>query len=251
MWMPRDRAADPRGGPCRVGCGSSEDQVDVPALLAEITGRLEARPKRDAASLRGLRREVSPAIAAAGPRTVIDLAIELFRSGVPGSHVIAYELVVYHGSALSAIRAEDLRRFGAHMASWGEVDAFAGIAGPAWRSRQISDETVASWARSSNRWWRRAALVSTVPLNVKSQGGHGDPERTLAVCDTLVDDRDPMVVKALSWALRALAARDSDAVHAFLKRNEGRLAPVVVREVRNKLETGRKGGRPRASPRRR
>ena len=148
-------------------------QVDVPALLAEITGRLEALPKRDAESLRGLRREVSPAIAAAGPRGVIDLAIELFRSGVPGSHVIAYELVAHHGSALSAIRAKDLRRLGAHMASWGEVDAFAGIAGPAWRSRQISDETVAGWTRSSNRWWRRAALVSTVEAIHRELRGDG------------------------------------------------------------------------------
>jgi len=84
--------------------------------------------------------------------------------------------------------------------------------------------------------------VSTVPLNVKAQGGTGDAERTLAVCRLLVADRDPMVVKALSWALRALCVRDPDAVGAFLRQNEGGLPSLVKREVRNKLETGRKAG---------
>lgn len=61
----------------------------------------------------------------------------------------------------------------------------------------------------ADRWvWRRAVSVSTVPLNMKSRGGIGDPQRTLAVCDLLIADRDDMVVKALSWALRELAERE-------------------------------------------
>ena len=214
--------------------------VDVAAVRDQIIERLEALPRRDAESLRTLSREVSPVTATSSARWVIDLAVELFRSQVPGSHVVAYELVRHHGSAPAAVRARDLDRLGARMASWGDVDTFAGIAGPAWREGQISDETVASWARSPNRWWRRAALVSTVPLNVKAQGGSGDPGRTLAICGALIDDRDPMVVKALSWALRALAVRDADAVSTFVERHEARLASQVSREVRNKLQTGRK-----------
>ena len=225
------------------------DAAETRALAAGIVRRLKALPRNDAESLRGLRRELSPEIEAVGPSGVIDLAVDLFASRAPGSHVVAYELVLHHGSALSAVRAADLERLGAHMSTWGEVDTFAGIAGPAWRSGQIPDETVIGWTRSPNRWWRRAALVSTVPLNVEAQGGHGDPGRTLAVCSTLVDDRDTMVVKAMSWALRALAVRDPGAVRAFLDGNEARLAPLVVREVRNKLDSGRKSGRNRSRPR--
>lgn len=64
--------------------------------------------------------------------------------------------------------------------------------------------------------------------------------RTLAVCRLLVDDRDDMVVKALSWALRAVVTHDTDAVREFLTAFNGRLAPRVKREVTNKLETGLK-----------
>jgi 3-methyladenine DNA glycosylase AlkD len=73
-----------------------------------------------------------------------------------------------------------------------------------------------------------------------ADGGHGDPVRTLAICRRLVHDRDDMVEKALSWSLRALAARDRTAVEQFLAAENAALAARVKREVRNKLATGLK-----------
>jgi 3-methyladenine DNA glycosylase AlkD len=56
----------------------------------------------------------------------------------------------------------------------------------------------------------------------------------------LVDDRDDMVVKALSWALRELTVWDPAAVQAFLDEHGDRVAARVRREVSNKLATGLK-----------
>jgi 3-methyladenine DNA glycosylase AlkD len=127
------------------------------------------------------------------------------------------------------------------MDSWGAVDTFACyIAGPAWRARRIPDAVLERWAGAKDRWWRRAALVSTVPLNNKTQGGNGDAVRTLKICHTLVGDRDDLVVKAMSWALRELAKRDRTAVEEFVQQQQEFLSARVLREVRNKLRTGRK-----------
>lgn len=60
------------------------------------------------------------------------------------------------------------------------------------------------------------------------------------VCEMLVNDRDDMVVKALSWALRELSKRDPGSVRKFLREQEEVLAPRVVREVNSKLKTGLK-----------
>ena len=68
--------------------------------------------------------------------------------------------------------------------------------------------------------------------------GHG-----LAVCEILADDRDDMVVKALSWALRVLTPHDPTAVQHFLTTNHHRLAARVKRETHNKLTTGLKNPR--------
>lgn len=130
------------------------------------------------------------------------------------------------------------------MDSWARVDCFSlYLSGPAWREGRISTALVHRWAASPDRWWRRAALVSTVPLNLRAQGGTGNCRRTLGVCRLLEDDRDPMVVKALSWALRALAVREPPSVRAYLSARRGRLPALALREVRNKLETGLKNPR--------
>jgi 3-methyladenine DNA glycosylase AlkD len=52
-----------------------------------------------------------------------------------------------------------------------------------------------------------------------------------------------MVVKAMSWALRALVVHDPQAVRAFLSAHDDVLAARVKREVTNKLTTGLKNPR--------
>ena len=79
-----------------------------------------------------------------------------------------------------------------------------------------------------------------MPLNTRSRGGSGDVGRSLAVCDILLHDRDDLVIKAMSWALRELIVHDRPAVEAFLAAHDDDLAARVKREVRNKLTTGLK-----------
>lgn len=66
------------------------------------------------------------------------------------------------------------------------------------------------------------------------------------MCDRFVADRDDMIIKAMSWALRALAVRDPNAVERYIQANETRLPARVLREVRNKLRTGVKNPKPHA-----
>lgn len=197
-------------------------------------------PREDAASFRLVRRAWTLRLKNSAGPAVVALAKKLVPLGV-WERICAYEIIVNHEAALNALSRKDVVSLGQGMKSWGETDCFACyVAGPAWRLERISDGTIRSWAQSTNRWWRRAALVSTVPLNNRARGGQGDAPRTLKLCRLLIDDCDDMVVKALSWALRELGKRDAPAVRAFLERYEKHLAPRVKREVTNKLESGLK-----------
>ncbi len=218
-------------------------------LLDELEARIAAVPLV-AAPLQRLRREYSRWLAQAPAGDVLALAAALLGRGGIGRRFIAYGLVHHHRAALASLTARDLERLGRGLDGWGAVDLFACyLSGPAWREGQIGDALVRRWARSRDRWWRRAALVSTVPLNNKARGGRGDTSRTLAICELLLADRDDMVVKAMSWALRELAKRDPAAARRFLAAHRGELAARVLREVGNKLDTGLKN--PRRAPRRR
>jgi 3-methyladenine DNA glycosylase AlkD len=212
--------------------------IDVEAMAAQI----KAVPERRAPFWHALRRRYSRQLAKAPAAQVVALAHALLEQY--GHRWLAYDLINHHRAALASIDAAELEAFGQGMASWGAVDSFGrSLSGPVWRERQVPDALIHKWACSEDRWWRRAALVSTVPLNVHARGGTGDVPRTLAVCRMLVDDHDDMVVKAMSWALRELVAYDPDAVRAFLAEYDDRLAARVKREVRNKLSTGLKNPR--------
>jgi hypothetical protein len=211
------------------------------AVATEIGRRICANPGARTPEYRRIRREFSERLREAPARTVIGAAHLLSRVPRGGHRFIAYELVQKHPTAPASLDARSLERLGLGLSDWDEVDCFAVcLSGPAWRRRLIADGVIRRWARSHDRWWRRAALVSTVPLNSRAQGGRGDARRTLRVCRMLEGDRDPMVVKAVSWALRELAKRNPASVRQFLADRSEALAPLVRREVRHKLDTGLK-----------
>ena len=191
--------------------------------------------------VRPIRREFSRRVSSAQPTQVLEFAALLVDLDL---RIWAYEIVHYHRPTLRMLDAETIECLGQGLVDWASVDVFGGyVAGPAWVNRQISDQDVHRWARSPDRWWRRTALVATVGLNTKARGGYGDAPRTLAVCELLADDRDDMIVKALSWSLRVLVPHDPEAVQHFLTTNQHRLAPRIKRETHNKLTTGLKNPR--------
>jgi 3-methyladenine DNA glycosylase AlkD len=216
------------------------EQFDIDQLAEEIDGRLQALTSLKTEPVRAVRREFSGRIAGASPQEVIMLALRLLDR----HRFVAYELVHHHRAALHSLGEHELELLGRGIASWDAVDTFACyLAGPAWREHQVPDALVERWAYSPDRWWRRAALVCTVPLNLRARGGRGDTARTLLICRLLVADRDDMVVKAMSWALRELSRHDPETVRHFLAEYEGKIAARVVREVQHKLLTGLKNPR--------
>ena len=222
--------------------GDSTNNVEIAA--EEISSRIFLLESFTTESIRAVRREFSKRLARSPARFVVEVALLLLDKRTMEHRFVAYELVCHHRGALASLGEKDIRLFGSGIGSWGSVDVFACyLAGPAWREHQVPDTLIHSWARSKNRWKRRAALVSTVPLNSKARGGSGDAARTLEVCASPVTDRDDMVVKALSWALRELSKRDPEAAEEFLEEHQSLLASRVLREVRNKLSTGLKNPR--------
>jgi 3-methyladenine DNA glycosylase AlkD len=208
-------------------------------VASQIDAQIQALPVRNAAAVRAVRRQYSRQLKEADPAFILGLAKELI--GEYDQRWLAYEFIRFHKATFQHIDETDLEELGHGIDSWDTVDAFARIlAGPAWLNGRVTDELIHKWAGSEDLWWRRAALVSTVALNVRSQGGGGDVTRTLTVCSLLVSDHEDMVAKAMSWALRKLVVHDPEAVSDFLAEHEAELPARVKREVRNKLTTGLK-----------
>ncbi|HZZ35206.1 MAG TPA: DNA alkylation repair protein [Caulobacteraceae bacterium] len=211
------------------------------ALAAEIDVEIRGLAPATTDAIRNVRKRYSQRIKGEPAAFVLALALTLQRRH--GRRWVGYELVRHHRAAF-AEAAGRIEAFAEGLDSWDTVDAFGRIlSGPAWLRGWIADDLIAAWAASPDRWLRRAALVSTVALNAKTDGGPGDAVRTLAICRALAADRDDMVEKALSWALRELLLRDEAAVVRFLEDHDAVLPARAKREVRHKLETGLKSPR--------
>lgn len=210
-------------------------------VVAAIRADLAKLKNATVPAIRVVLGKYKPQLKAASGSEVLSVARELAQSSDFAPRLIGFELLARNKSALQQLKSGDIENWAIGLSDWANVDLFGcTIVGQAWREGIINDTLIKKWAKSSDRWLRRLSLVATVPLNNKARGGHGDPDRTFKICTMHLDDRDDMVVKALSWALRELAKRDSKPVAAFVEIHRSRLAPRVQREVLNKLTTGLK-----------
>lgn len=171
----------------------------------------------------------------------IELCIHLVKMNIFECQILAYELLWKNKKTFKTLSYEQILQLGGTLDNWASVDSYCVIvAGWHWREGTIPDAQIVKWLKSEDSWLRRVAVVCTIPLNLKSRGGTGDPKRTLMICEKVIDDSDDKVVKALSWALRVLSKADKKAVVDFMEEHWEQLHPRVRREVISKLETGRK-----------
>lgn len=194
--------------------------------------------------LRSLVKETAASLRSEEGQIVFEAAIRLVSSGVFEDRQAAYELLSRHKAAFAMLGRKQLEELGQGNDNWASVDTLAcHLAGPRWLQGGLEDKTLLAWARSQDLWWRRTAIVCTTTLNKKLRGGKGDPVRTLRVIRLVMAERHPMITKAVSWALRELVLWAPKQVAEFLVENEATLAPLVRREVHNKLTTGMKNPR--------
>jgi 3-methyladenine DNA glycosylase AlkD len=221
---------------------------ETACLAREICSRLSLLTAPDTAALRRVRQEFSRRIVHAAPQSVVQLALHLLADDSDLLRFVAYEIVSHHKLTFDQLTRDDLLKLGAGLNSWSSVDCFAMyLSGPMWVRGRVSEKTITAWARGKGRWWRRAALVSTVPLS--RRGSADDLLKVARICTMLAADRDDMVVKALSWALREIAKKHPEQSSSFLAEHRHVLAARVVREVNNKLTTGLKTPRSTAKAR--
>ena len=171
----------------------------------------------------------------------IALSKALVASEMFECQILAFEMIGRNKKLLNELKYEDLAELGQNLDNWASADHFTvGIYGVLWRLGVVKDHHIDRLLESTDFWERRVAVVSTVALNLKSRGGTGDTRRTLVVCERVIDERQDMIQKALSWALRELSKRDRDAVVDFMDNYGDRLSNRVIREVTHKLEFGTK-----------
>jgi 3-methyladenine DNA glycosylase AlkD len=112
------------------------------------------------------------------------------------------------------------------ISSWSDHDALVhDLIAPMVAAKPARVKNIFRWAKSKNRWRRRAACVALIRgTRIKMFF----PEIT-KLSDTLLDDEDDMVQKGLGWLLRETAKHDARHTVPYLMKICGRAPRLVLR----------------------
>jgi 3-methyladenine DNA glycosylase AlkD len=121
------------------------------------------------------------------------------------------------------------------ISSWSDHDALVhDLIAPMIASKPARARIVFRWAKSSNRWHRRAACVALI------RGSRAKMffQEITKLSDFLLADEDDMVQKGLGWVLRETAKFDAKRTVPYLMKIRRRASRFVLRTACETLPRG-------------
>jgi 3-methyladenine DNA glycosylase AlkD len=163
---------------------------------------------------------------------LLAVADKLFRGRVLEEKVFGVFLL--QGVTKNFSNAE-FKLFGSwlpRVSSWADHDALASyLLGPMIADDPRRARITFRWAKSRNRWHRRAASVSLIRA-IREQKCRRE---VIGISNLLIEDQDDMVQKGLGWLLREAAKYDHDQTLPYLIKIRTRAPRLVVRTACEKL----------------
>lgn len=227
--------------------------ADVEALVEGIRAAIAANatPERAAQEQRYLKsalehlgatvptivRAVRDGSRAAGPLTRAELlaaAERLWREPVHEHRFAATELLECHAALLEPADLPLLERLLRESRTWALVDPLAvQVVGSLLEREPVAiGPTLDRWAQDDDFWLRRSALLACL---AGLRAGGGDWARFAGYADTLLDEREFFVRKAIGWVLRETGKRRPELVADWLRPRAGRASGVTFREAVRRL----------------
>ena len=224
--------------------------MDISAELADLTALSDPQKAAEMAAYHKAARTYLGI-----PNPVIDDLADRWRGerGLEDRIALAASLwqTNIHEARIAAAKLLTQARIRPDQAAWALIQswvpdfdawAIADHASIAGQKRLVAEpsriDTVEAWVTSPHIWTRRAALVITLPWTKQNFPKSQDlliRARVLSWCETLADDRDWFIQKAVAWWLRDLSKHDPAATRAFLDQHGARLKPWARTEAARHL----------------
>jgi 3-methyladenine DNA glycosylase AlkD len=204
-------------------------ELGDPARAAQEKRYLKSDLRHLGVALPVLREVATSAAAGLDREQTLALVAELWQAPVHEHRMAAVEILIL-GTPL--LRADDLavaERLIRASRTWAYVDALAVkvVGGLVTRFPQLS-ATLDAWVRDENFWIRRTSLLALLP---GVRAGTPDLDRLSAYGETVVEEREFFIRKALGWVLRELAKSDPAWVTAWVRDHLTVVSGVTIREA--------------------
>ncbi len=168
---------------------------------------------------------------------LIEVADRLFSGPVLEEKIVAVFLLEKLDREFGDVEFKLFETWLDRISSWADHDALVhDLIAPMIASRPARARAVFRWAKSPDRWHRRAACVALI------RGSRAQlffPEIT-KLSDFLLADEDDTVQKGLGWLLRETAKFNAKRTVPYLMKIRGRAPRLVLRTACETLPPGAK-----------
>ncbi len=162
----------------------------------------------------------------------VEVAGELHRQGVFEVAVVSDYLLSRMKRHLTPAHFNTFDKWVDTLDNWANTDGMCTIlVSETVRKDPRLVERLLEWTTSENRWRRRAAAVTLVPI-ARSGEMLNDVFR---ITDRLMEDKDDMVQKGAGWLLKEASKKHPEEIREYLLRWRPRTSAVVLRYASEKL----------------
>ena len=159
-------------------------------------------------------------------KEILDTCDELLASGERYMRAIAF---IWALKVKADYRKTDFARFERwlknYVNNWGNCDHFCGISGELLVLYPELVSRTKKWAKSKNRWFRRAAAVSLIePVRKRLM-----LKEVFRTADLLLTDDDDMVQKGYGWMLKEAGNQFPDEVFKYVMKNKQKMPRTALR----------------------
>lgn len=124
-----------------------------------------------------------------------------------------------------------------YVTNWAACDTFCNhTMGSFLEMYPIFAKKLRGWAKSKNRWQRRAAVVSLI---VPTRKGEFLPD-IFALAEILLEDPDDMVQKGYGWLLKVASEAHLQKVFSFVMKNKNKMPRTALRYAIEKMPKAKK-----------
>lgn len=162
----------------------------------------------------------------AGLPYLVEVADLLFRGEVLEEKALAVFLLEKDVSEFGDREFRLFERWLKRVHSWADHDALVhSLIGPMLLGKDKRQQRTLHWAKSRNRWHRRAAAVGLIRAARLKQSF----PQIQRVTEVLLADEDDMVQKGLGWLMREAVKFDPKTTVAYLMKIRARAPRLVLR----------------------
>lgn len=168
---------------------------------------------------------------------ILDICDELLASGERYTTFLAFDWAL---KIKNEFRKSDFPRFerwlGDYIDNWASCDNLGGITGEMLLLYPDLAAKTKKWAKSKNRWFRRAAAVSLIAPAKKGVM----LDQVFKTADLLLTDDDDLVQKGYGWMLKEAADKFPDEVFEYLMKHRSAMSRTALRYSIEKFPADRR-----------